>query len=306
MATSRKAELNALLNPIQKTVSGITSTVKNMPATAMAFGFGAGSAVSNTTTSSSSFSGNTIFSFAVALLVIFLVLLLIHYTITPIFSFTAGDGGSIPLSNTTDGQLVWTKAPPLADMSANVLRVLPYGITVQQDIYIDNESTLSNRKRVFFYRSKAPIIADPLQPEDLLSQYPESNLFMYLSPNTNDLIVTAVTKKQNGDLVFESAPTLLNVPVKQVIRITVVFLPQLLEVYLNGKLHGTHTFQYTPLLSADTYFFSTPDAFRSTVRAMNFKYWDRPLSATEIVNASPPLTDKSKFIPDEEATAKCS
>ena len=304
MATSRKAELNALLNPIQKTVSNLTSKVKNISAPAVAFGLGAGS--TSVTNSIPSFSGNTLFSFAVALLIIFLVLLIIHYTITPIFSFTAGDGGSIPLSNTTDGQLVWTKAPPLADMSANVLRVLPYGITIQQDIYIDNESTLSNRKRVFFYRSRAPILADPLQPDDLFAQYPESNLFMYLSPSTNDLIVTAVTKKPNNDLVFESAPTLLNVPVKQVIRITVVFLPQLLEVYLNGKLHGTHTLRYTPLLSSDTYFFSTPDVFRSTLLAMNFKYWDRPLSATEIVNASPPLTNKALFKVDEIATAKCS
>jgi hypothetical protein len=293
MATARKLELNALLNPIQKTVSGVTAAVKNMPA------FGLGTSVGTGD------SGNSaLFSFAVALLVIFLVLLVIHYSITPIFSFTAGDGGSLPLSNTTDGQLVWTKQPPLADLSANVIRILPHGISIQQDIYIENELNLSNRKRVFFYRSSGPVLVDPTQPEDLLQQYPESNLFMYLSPNTNDLVVTVVTKKPNGDFVFESAPTLLNVPVKQVIRITVVFLPQLLEVYLNGKLHGTKTFRYTPLTTA-TYFFSSPDAFRGTVRAMNLKYWDRPVTAVEVSKASPPLTEKTLFSPDEMATAQC-
>ena len=295
MATTRKLELNALLNPIQKTVSGVTSAVRNMPY---------GSFMKANVGSEGGGISGMLFSFAMALFIIFLVLLIIHYSVAPIFSFTTGDGGVFPLANTTDGQLVWKKEPPLADMSGNVQRILPYGFTVQQDIYIDNEMILSNRKRVFFYRSVNPIVVDPTQTEDLLVQYPDSNLFMYLSPNTNDLIVTAVTKKANNDLVFESAPTLLNVPTKQVIRLTVVLLPQIMEVYLNGKLHGTRTFKYTPM-TTNTYFFSTPDAFRGTVRVMNFKYWDRALSAVEVSKSSPPLTDKALFSPDEMATAQC-
>lgn len=293
MATTRKLELNALLGPIQKTISGVTSSVKNMNVPTL-----------NVATVDTSGLGSGVFSFAIALLLIFLILIIIHYTIVPIFSFTDGDGGMFPLANTTDGQLVWTKQPPEADISANVIRILPYGFTVQQDIYLDNESMLSNRKRIFFYRSSGPVITDPAQPENLFAQYPESNLFMYLSPNTNDLIVTAVTKKPNNDLFFESAPTILNIPVKQVFRLTVVFLPQLVEVYLNGKLHGTHTFRYVPL-PTNTYFFSSPDAFRGTVRVMNFKYWDRPLSSVEVKNSKPPLADKSLFNPDEMATASC-
>ena len=292
MATTRKLELNALLGPIQKTISSVTKNM-NIPiqgapsVDTSAMGLGSG-----------------VFSFAIALLLIFLILIIIHYAITPIFTFTSGDGGMFPLANTTDGQLVWSKQPPQADISANVIRILPHGFTVQQDIYLDNESLLSNRKRIFFYRGSGPVITDASQPENLFTQYPESNLFMYLSPNTNDLIVTAVTKKPNNDLFFESSPTILNIPVKQVFRITVIFLPQLLEVYLNGKLHGTHTFRYIPL-ATDTYFFSSPDAFRSTVRVMNFKYWDRPLSSVEVKNSGPPLADKSLFNPEEMATASC-
>ena len=290
MATARKLELNALLNPIQKAVSGLTSGNTKI-------------ANSFSLTPTSGY-GEMLYSFAMALFIIFLILIVIHYTITPIFSLTPGDGGLVPLPTTKDGQLVWTDAPPPSDLSANVIRILPHGFTIQQDVYMDNESDLSNRKRIFFYRSTSPITVDPTQPEDLLTQYPESNLFMYLSPNTNDLIVTAITKKPNNDLVFESAPTLLNVPIKQVIRLTVVFLPQLIEVYLNGKLHGSRTFIYPPLSSA-SYFYSSPTAFRGTVRAMNFKYWDRPLSAVEVKNSSPPLAEKSLFSPDEMSTGKC-
>jgi hypothetical protein len=250
--------------------------------------------------------GGTLFSFALALLVIFLILLVIHYSITPIFSFTAGDGGSIPLASTNDGQLVWTKGPPLADVSANVVRILPHGFTIQQDIYVENETTLSSRKRLFFYRSLNPVLIDPEQQEDLIVQYPESNLFMYLSPSTNDLIVSAVSvNPQTNDELFESSPTLLNIPTKQVIRLTVVLMPQMLEVYLNGKLHGTKTFRY-PVKPSETNFYSSPDAFRGTVRAMNFKYWDRPLSAVEVSKSGPPLADKTLFSPEQMTTAQCS
>ncbi len=297
MATTRKLELNALLGPIQKAVTGVTNSVKNIAGPSV-------SVPSFSMPADTSALGSGVFSFAIALLLIFLVLIIIHYSITPIFSFTKGDGGIFPLANTTDGQLVWKKGPPEADISANVIRILPHGFTVQQDVYLDNESILSNRKRIFFYRGSGPVIVDPAQPENLFTQYPESNLFMYLSPNTNDLIVTAVTKKQNNDLYFESTPTLLNVPVKQVFRLTVVFLAEMMEVYLNGKLHSTHTFRYPPL-ATNTYFFSSPDAFRASVRVMNFKYWDRALSSVEVKNSGPPLADKSLFNPDEMATASC-
>lgn len=291
MATTRQAELNALLSPIQKRVAGVT---RNLPSVSLPSMSGEGSSL-----------GSFFFSAGIALLFVFTILLIVHYTITPVFSFTKGDGGAIPLANSSDGQLVWTKAPPLADLSANVLKVLPSSFTVQQDIYMDNEAALSNRKRIFFYRSRTPVTVDTTQPEDLFQTFPESNLFMYLSPNTNDLIVTAVTQNpRTNDLVFESAPTLLNVPIKEVIRITVVLLPQIMEVYLNGKLHGSRTFRF-PLISSEAYFFSTPDAFRNSVRVMSLQYWDRPLSSIEIKNAGPPLTAKKLYNPEEMTPAQC-
>jgi hypothetical protein len=286
-ATARKLELNALLNPIQKTVSSVGSNIPSM-----------------TTGGSDGFS-STLFGFSMALLIVFLILVIIHYAITPVFSFTGGDGGILPLSDTSDGQLVWNKTPPTADLSANVLKILPTNFTIQLDVYMDNEASLSNRKRVFLYRAMSPVVLDNTQAsiwEDFFLQYPESNLFMYLSPNTNDLVVSAVTVRPSGDAIFESAPTLLNVPIKEVIRITVVFLPQMMEVYLNGKLHGTKTFRFTPKAS-NANFYSTPDAFRQSVRVMNFKYWDRAITAAEVLNSSPPLANKSLFSPHEMSSA---
>lgn len=250
--------------------------------------------------------GNTVLSFAIALTIIFVLLIVIHYGITPIFSFGDGDSGSIPVANTTDGQLVWSKGPVSPDISANVVRILPYGFTIQQDIYIQSEAVLSNRSRIFLYRSaKAVVPPSTTGQENLIQTYPESNLLMFLSPNTNDLIVEAITQSSTDDVFVEAAPTILNIPIGEVFRLTVVFLPQMMEVYVNGKLNSSKVFQYTPKNTVAN-FYGPPEAFRQSVRTMNFKYWDRPLSPGEIRKSTPAPPTKEIFSPDQMTAASCS
>ena len=228
---------------------------------------------------------------------VFLILLVVHYTYTPIFRFSFGGPGIIPLANTNDGKLVWTKGPVPADLSANVLPILPNTFTVQMDVFVDPQTSLGQNDRVFFYRARSAV--QPNFSQTIMKQYDESNLIVRLLPDTNDLVVSAVTLQDPGNLetaTLESTPTILNVPVRQPFRITIVLLPQVLEVYLNGRLFGTKTFRY-PLKSSLGYFFGTPDAFRSSVRVMNVQYWDRPLSSKEVKNAGPALPDTSIFGP---------
>ena len=239
------------------------------------------------------------------LLVLMVILVVVQYTgIFPVFSFMDGDGGYIPIMRTNDAQLVWTNGPVAADLSGNVTKILPCSFTIQQDIYIENETVIGSKRRVFFYRSKTPIVPQGTT-DDLISSYPDSNLLMYLLPNTNDLVVSAITKDKEGRLYLESAPTVLNVPIRQPFRLTVVFLPQVLEVYMNGKLFGTKTFRYQPQLTTN-YFWGPPEQFRNTVRVMNFSYWDRPLMAMEVPKTPPAIPDTSKFNPSGLPTASCS
>lgn len=243
-----------------------------------------------------------LYNIALIVFVLFLLLIIVHYTITPIFTFTYGEKGIFGLADTSDGQLVWNTGPVVADLSANVMKIMPLGFTIQQDIFVQEDTTPTVRPRVFFYRSQSAIVPASANT-DITTQYPDSNLVMYLLPHTNDLVVSAITK--NGENTFiESAPTILNVPVRQPFRLTVVLLQQVLEVYLNGQLFGTKTFRYPPKQTA-TNFFGPPDAFRSSVRTMNFQYWDRPLSAMEIKNAPPPLPDASKFGMTRPANEVC-
>jgi hypothetical protein len=237
--------------------------------------------------------------------VLFLLLLVVHYTITPIFKFSIGDQGYIPLSNTNDGQLVWTKGPVAADLSANVLKVLPNSFTVQMDVYVESQQTVGKFDRVLFYRARQAVSPDT--SKTLMAQYPESNLIVRLLPDTNDLVVSAITLQDPANpetAMLESTPTILNVPVRQPFRITIVLLPQVLEVYLNGKLFGTKTLRYS-LKSAASSFFASPLIFRDSVRVMNVQYWDRPLTSVEVRKSGPALPDASLFGQAPIPGAKC-
>ena len=260
--------------------------------------------------STSSFAGpiNVTYYIGMILIVLFVILLVVHYTgIYPVFSFMEGDGGYIPIVRTNDAQIIWTDGPARADLSGNVTKILPCSFTVQQDIYLENETTIGSKRRVFFYRSGNYIPNDgtaSIDTENLIALYPDSNLLMYLLPNTNDLVVSAVTRDGGGTLHLESAPTVLNVPIRKPFRLTVVFLPQVLEVYMNGKLFGTKTFKYPPIQTSSD-FWGPPDVFRGTVRTMNFAYWDRPLMAMEVLKTPPALPDASKFNPSGMPSASC-
>lgn len=239
--------------------------------------------------------GGYLWPIALTLFILFLILLVVHYTITPIFTFSIGDRGFIPLANTNDGKLVWTKGPVAADLSANVLPILPNSFTVQMDIFVDAQTTLLNHDRVFFYRALRPV--SPNHSQTILDQYPETNLIVRLMAETNDLVVSAITLRDPSNpstATLESTSTILNVPIRQPFRITIVLVPQVLEVYLNGRLFGTKTFRY-PLKSSLGYFFGPADQYRSSVRVMNVQYWDRPLTSVEVRNAGPSLADTSVF-----------
>ena len=239
------------------------------------------------------------------LLVLTIILVVVHYTgIFQVFSFMDGDGGYIPIRKTNDAQITWENGPVAADLSGNVTGILPCSFTVQQDIFIENETVMASKRRVFFYRAKYPVIPSS-NTDDLIETYADSNLLMYLLPNTNDLVVSAITEDSTGIMHLESAPTVLNVPIRQPFRLTVVFLPQVLEVYMNGKLFATKTFQYKPK-ATKTNFWGPPDLFRNTVRVMNFTYWDRPLMAMEVPKTPPAIPDASKFNPSGLPAASCS
>jgi hypothetical protein len=242
-----------------------------------------------------------LFYLSITAFVIFLLLIIVHYTYTPIFSFSAGDGGYIKLaSGVADSQIAWEDEPPGSTLITKFTNILPCGFTVSLDVFIDKDLSLSNMERMILYRGKTPVVPD--KTKTLQANYPESNLLIYLQNDTNDLVVSAITSDATGSFV-ESAPTVLNVPIRKPFRVTAVYLPNLLEVYMNGRFIGSRVLKGKPLQTG-TQFLPPPEQFQQTVKILNVSYWARPLLAREIVAAPPPLPDASKFKPSD--LAQCS
>lgn len=235
----------------------------------------------------------------IVLFVTFLVLLVVHYAYTPIFSVSPGDGGMIPLGvGTSDSQLLWTDGPAQASAKSSFNNLLPCGFTLQMDLFIDRNLQLSNTERVALYRATKPVVPDTTGSKTIFQNYPETNLAVYLQRDTNDLIVSAITQN-NSQTFIESAPTILNAPLKQPFRLTIVYMPNHLEVYMNGRYRGSRILKGTPLNTV-AQFYAPPDAFQNTVKVMNLAYWNRPLLAREIPKTAPSLATTDTFKPSDE------
>jgi hypothetical protein len=234
----------------------------------------------------------------IVLFVAFLVLLVVHYAYTPIFNLSPGDGGVIPLGiGSSDAQLIWTDEPAAASAKSTFNNLLPCGFTLQMDLFIDRNLQLSNTERVVLYRATKPVVPDTTGAKTLFQLYPETNLVVYLQKDTNDLVVSSITQDQTQTFV-ESAPTMLNAPLKQPFRVTIVYLPNLLEIYVNGKFRGSRVLKNPPMNTVSQ-FYPAPDAFQSTIKVMNLCYWNRPLLAREIANTGPAMPLPELFKPSD-------
>lgn len=244
-------------------------------------------------------SGSTLLSVAkytgIALFVAFLLLIVVHYAYTPIFNLSPGDGGVIPLGlGSSDAQLVWTDGAVPATAKSSFINLLSCGYTLQMDLFIDRNLQLSNTERVVLYRANRPVVPDTTGAKTIVQNYPETNLIVYLQKDTNDLVISSITQNQTQTFI-ESAPTMLNAPLKEPFRLTIVYLPNLLEVYVNGRFRGSRVLKNPPLNTLSQ-FYAAPDAFQSTIKVMNLCYWNRPLLAREIAKTGPsmPLSDLFK------------
>jgi hypothetical protein len=258
------------------------------------------SSVFNSSSSSSSTLWTVAKYLGITLFVAFLVLLIVHYAYTPIFNLSPGDGGVIPLGiGSSDAQLIWTDGPAPASVKSSFNNLLPCGFTLQMDLFIDRNLQLSNTERVVLYRANKPVVPDTTGAKTIFQNYPETNLVVYLQKDTNDLVVSSVTQSQDQTFI-ESAPTMLNAPLKQPFRVTVVYLPNLLEVYVNGRFRGSRVLKNPPL-NTISQFYAAPDAFQNTIKIMNVSYWNRPLLAREIAKTGPAMPLPDLFKPSDAA-----
>jgi hypothetical protein len=235
------------------------------------------------------------------LLVIGILLLFVHFFIRPVFRWRPGTPGFITLPGRDDGVLFWK------EMNTEILpnTTLPIqnqydGYTLQLDLFLQNPFQFSTRPRLLLTRGgvrKSTPDGDMFL--GLLDQY---NLAIALKPDTNDILVSVLNKNRQMEMAVLS-----NAPVQVPFRLTVVVMERAMEVYVNGHLHQTTTFD-VPLLDVKGDISPASGAEANIVRYRNLKVWSRVLTTPEIRDATPALstTEEMNATPlPSTSTATC-
>jgi len=222
---------------------------------------------------------------SVFILVIFLLLVTIHFTVTPIFSFTVGNG-IITIPTTQDYQTAFTAAVATVDVAANFINPLSCGFTLMFDIFLQGDFKTTTAPRVLTYRNLSPQDTPRDNPSftpkiDLLTWFPDTNFIVWIDPTLNDLYAAVITQAPSESPVVVMSKPVKNVPIRQPFRATFTLTPNFMEIYINGRLEQTVSITGV-VLQCELPFFSPIKVCDQSIFIANMFYWGRILSAAEI------------------------
>ena len=230
--------------------------------------------------------------------ILFLVLLLIHWTIYPIFSFTPGDGGIIPVPTASDRQLAYEKEPAAPTLRSKFTELLSCGYTIGMDVYLTGNFQTTQLPRVLLYRAlEAQNPASTETESSLITRYgSNSNLIVWLDPVKNDLHVSVVSMNTNSVKVLSARRPIENVPLRKVFRVTVVFTPGFVETYINGKLRLTTPLTNPPIQVTEGDFYPVIAPAMTNAMIANLAYWPRVLTPKEVDANGAPMANETFFV----------
>lgn len=275
----------------QNLLTGMTSKMSSVTPSMPTSSFWGNSAASNQVVANagtpSPFKRVLAYGLAI-LLVIFVILLFVHFFIRPIFQMHPGGPGIIPVPGGDDGVLFWNKGTsgqiqnkdlPIADLYFNY--------SLQMDMFIQNPVQFSKHVRILFSRGATQ--RQSASGDSILGVLDNYNVVAGLLPDTSDLIVSVLNKDNNMENVI-----IPNVPVQEPFRLHIVVMEQALEVYLNGHLMKTRSFDAPPKhVTGDIYPAMNVEANIAKIR--NLKIWSRIITTGEVRESKPSLLSAKDF-----------
>lgn len=247
----------------------------------------------------------TLFYIALITFIVFLMLMFVNATMYPIFSFSPNEAGLLSIPTTSDQQVTYKGAPATYDLSANFVNLPPCTYTLGSDVYLSGNFMLAQIPRVILYRSANSVnvnavltgITDSTTDDERLGithtylkrNYPDTNIIVWLDPVKNDLYVSVITTNPSGgsgSRHIQTTNPVQNVPIKRVFRLAVVFTPNFLEVYVNGRLEESMSIN-NPLvtISSRSYIYPSINPIQQNVMIGNMSMWPRVLTAREIASS---------------------
>jgi hypothetical protein len=222
--------------------------------------------------------------YLVAIVIVLLaILLFVHFLITPIFQFTPGGPGVIPIPGTNDATVYWKTYPIDPELKNTVLGSQSANWSMTLDILIEEPFVpppASKQTRVFLERSMG-------------TQADSYNLRFALVSNTTDLRISTLNSSNSEEYI-----DITNTPVQTPFRVGVVLLDRVMEVYVNGRLYKTLTLS-DPVKSEGGGFKGPQGDMATMAKVKNLILWKRPITPSEMRYARPSLASASEFNPTQ-------
>lgn len=221
------------------------------------------------------------------LFILFLILTFVNFTVYPIFKLSPYDQGVLAVYTQDTLQTGWTDKPGVNAATLTTPKSTDY--TLSLDIFIPSDYSTAKEPRVILYRGDSAVTLPANTTVASLASLISSNIMIYAKNDTNDIIVAVQTNKG-----VQTISTIKNVIMGTPIRLTYVYEPTYMEVYMNGKLIVTKAISGTPLESLGK-FWPPTDTPGNAIKVGHLQYWGRALMANEIQSLLP-LTSTTFFV----------
>jgi hypothetical protein len=233
----------------------------------------------------------------IVLFVVLIILVLIHFLVTPIFKIKMGGKGFISLPTKSEGYLLWDNTPSDSLLvNGTPLESVSNNYTISMDVNIEKPNDISNKYRLLFARVVNSAYTSAADPQTIQEQLGDFNLAIYSEKGTNDVYVTVMDSTHSTKTVV-----IKNTPVREPFRLVTVIADSYMDVYINGYLSGSTTFDKPPFNPANNLL--GPSS--TSIKVKKLVIFNRALNPAEAKDIQPNI---SKFDMDTSITdsATCS
>lgn len=236
--------------------------------------------------------------------ILLLILYTIHYTVYPIFSFRAGDGGIVPIPALSDTQIAYKDIVASARSPTAFTDMQSCYYTLSMDVYLNG--SYDSKPRLLLYRNTGQImnlgsitketltINSATNYTTITSIFPNTNILLWFDPSLNDMYATVLCHSGSSGSVHTSKP-ITNLPIRKVFRVSFLFTQKFVEIYINGKLRQTLLLSIAPRTTenVESNFYTS---MSSTLKVSNVYYWNTILNPREIEAYGTPIATESLFV----------
>ena len=264
-------------------------------------------------------------------LIVFLILIVIHYTVTPLFSFLPSNVIQDSQSQTYISKTLFsdTPAPPDTKMtfSPSISELSKEKFTLSFDCFLNGSYRSTAVPRVLAYFDSAPVnitsnndlreyISNDEEEtpkllttnnSDLLTKFQHTNFIVYVDPVKNDMKIGVFTINKNDSTkkYLEIASIIPNIPINEPFQITMVLGTRFVEVYKNKKLVNTYkigklshddVILNTSVIPSADYGIFTPISFiDDTIKIGNVQFYNGMLTSGQIRDLTNSLKPNTFF-----------